>query len=305
MTGMKTKKMLSLLIFVCMLSPSVYTYLPSAFIPSVAATSSSPAQTSTQPSGTPLPPGTVRYQNTWNNSQTLVCNSSHLPSQPLVAIGSDSWNVSLNVPTFLFVNKPTGQYVRQNYTLYNNGTFVVSDSAGNSFGWSGLSGIPSGQTEMSTVANSSDAVQSYVVTASGKTIANFSVSYSVKYQFCQPSGIEMTINGNADWGSNADSGTLTLSFTHVPIQVNGTKAWFGNKSGILLGFDWARSISYSPIWNNSTNALMYDVGSSFAIDPTTITTTIGTDNGVQARAVNRYSMITDIIGVSFRILSGY
>ncbi|MGA2876560.1 MAG: hypothetical protein ABSE82_13610, partial [Nitrososphaerales archaeon] len=269
---MNTKKIISLFVIVCMLSPSAFTYLPSGFLPGVsAATSSSQAQISTQPSSIPLSPGSVKYQNTWNNSQALVCSSALAPSAPLVPVGINSWNLSLKIPATLFMNDPLGQYVTQNYQLFSNGTFTVSDSAGNTFGIRALSGLPSGSTKTIFVANNTEAIQNSVVTVSGKTVANVSVSYSVKQQFCQPSGIEMTIGGDIIWGTST-SGRIGLSFTKAPIKINNTRAWFGNESGVLLGFDWSDSIAMHPEWNNSSQSLNYKVGSTFAIDPVTITT---------------------------------
>ncbi|MGI0092429.1 MAG: RHS repeat-associated core domain-containing protein [Nitrososphaerales archaeon] len=130
---MNAKKIFSLLIFVCMLSPSVFSYLPANAFSSVAAAStidhSAPSE---QSSGTPLPPGTVTYKNTWNNTPSLV----------QIANGSRSDVTQINTTTDHVYNSTAGYYIfpkltpwvmQYNYTKDNQSvsfsTFAVNQSS--------------------------------------------------------------------------------------------------------------------------------------------------------------------------------
>ena len=48
--------------------------------------------------GSPLPPGTISYDNTWNNSQSLVCKTQSVPSAPLSTVTANSWTSTINIP---------------------------------------------------------------------------------------------------------------------------------------------------------------------------------------------------------------
>ena len=98
-------------------------------------------QNAPQSPGAPLPPGTVSYQNTWNNSQALACPVSTVVSQALLPTVGNAWTLNTSIPTLLFMNKPSGRLVNQTYQAFSNGTVTVSDSSGNSFGWTLTEGL--------------------------------------------------------------------------------------------------------------------------------------------------------------------
>ena len=52
-------------------------------------------------------------------------------------------------------------------------------------------------------------------------------------------------------------------------MIDSSQVWFGNQSGVMLGFDWNDSLRYDPSFNPTTKTLSYTVGPSFAIDPVT------------------------------------
>src|SRR2546422_2848640 len=106
---------------------------PSLFIPP----GNPPSQTNPpQPSvveqnpGQPLPPGTVTYRNTWNQTQSQLCTYPQLPREPLTPRASN-WTIVVNIPTLLFMEEPSSSYVRHTYTFYANGTFSAKDDQGN------------------------------------------------------------------------------------------------------------------------------------------------------------------------------
>lgn len=84
---------------------------------------------------------------------------------------------------------PGSKYITQSFTLSSNGTFSVSDDAGNHFSIRPLAGLPSGLLSVSLLSNSTVAEQRFVVSAGPVTLADVMVTYSVKTQFCEPSGI--------------------------------------------------------------------------------------------------------------------
>src|SRR3989441_13112256 len=93
-----------------------------------------PPQTSVTQTGPgqPLPPGTVTYRNTWNQTRSQQCASAQLPTEPLSPRVSN-WTIVVNIPTLLFMGEPSSSYVRHAYTFYANGTFLAQDDRGNSF----------------------------------------------------------------------------------------------------------------------------------------------------------------------------
>ena len=164
-------------------------------------TASQLAQSPSQNIGSPLPPGTVSYDNTWNNSQSLVCKTQSVPSAPLSTVTANSWTSTISIPEELFMNNPTGQYINQTVSVFSNGTFAVSDDEGNSFGWSAISGLPVSSQAPSFTANGSMAVLNYQKeSVLSQTRDNVSVYFSVNHQFCQPSGLEITVQGKRKLG---------------------------------------------------------------------------------------------------------
>src|SRR5438552_5093535 len=86
-----------------------------------------PPQTSAMQAnpGQPLPPGTVTYRNTWNQTR-LQCTKSQLPKEPLSPRASN-WTIVVNIPTLLFMGEPSSSFVKHTYTFYANGTFQAQD----------------------------------------------------------------------------------------------------------------------------------------------------------------------------------
>src|SRR3989441_12276020 len=109
---------------------------PSLFIPlrgnSPPQPDPSQTQVVQQNSGQPLPPGTVTYRNTWNQTRSQECAYPQLPTEPLSPRASN-WTIVVNIPTLLLMGEPSSSYVRHAYTFYANGTFLAQDDRGNSF----------------------------------------------------------------------------------------------------------------------------------------------------------------------------
>jgi hypothetical protein len=86
----------------------------------------------TQVTATPIKPGTVNYQNTWNNTLALSCTLPKSISQPL-SLTLNSWSASVEIPSQLFMFGSSGSFIEQNYTVYSNGTISVRDGSDNHF----------------------------------------------------------------------------------------------------------------------------------------------------------------------------
>src|SRR3989442_876044 len=147
--------------------------------------------------GQPLPPGTVTYRNTWNQTQSQQCAYPQLPTEPLSPRASN-WTIVVNIPTLLLMGEPSSSYVKHSYTFYPNGTFLARDDRGNSFAIKGIGGLP-GTAITRLRGNSTSALQNYLWVLGRQTVANVTVSYSVRRQFCQPAGLEIAIAGQMDW----------------------------------------------------------------------------------------------------------
>ena len=187
--------------------------------------SGSPAQALAQPpdgaavgvplqahaTGTPLPPGTVKFSNRWGGVPPSACTMPPVQKNGLSQVLSNK-TLSVSIPGTLFLGAPTGSSVTHTYVFYPNGTFAARDSAKNSFAIKPLEGLPQGNETTALWANSTAAFEHYQVvdTHSGETLANVTVSYKTRYQDCQPAGLQITISGIADWG-NKTSGDLRLT----------------------------------------------------------------------------------------------
>jgi RHS repeat-associated protein len=226
---------------------------------------------SIQAFGHPLPPGTVSDYNSWNNSKAMQCPASKVPSQPLSLSTGGNWTLQTAVPNQLFMNKNYGtKIVNQTYQVFSNGTVSVSDSNGNSFAWTLLDSLPSLTRTSSLVSNSTEAIQNTTVySVGGQVLANITIVYTLKKQFCNDAGMEVAVAGTANWGVGK-TGLVSFQFTKRPFSVNGSTAWFGNNSNTLIGFDWTATESLKPTFQNISNRLSYVVGSNFSIDPTVI-----------------------------------
>jgi RHS repeat-associated protein len=245
-------------------------------------------QNAAQTAGTPISPGTVKYTNTWNNTLALSCSMPRSISQPLLTT-QNNWSASIQIPSQTFMFGKSDSNIQQNYTVYSNGTISVKDNSGNHFGF-GLAGVQAVNGNLSTtfLSNSTYAILNYIVTNAGVVVSNVSIVFAERYQFCKPSGLEITIAGSENWGT-ANSGMISFAFSTNPTSVLNDTAWFDNSptnnnsstNPISLGFDWNNSASLNPVYSNVTNALSYIVGLNFTIDPTVIgtsTTSFATSN---------------------------
>src|SRR5712691_7565491 len=233
-----------------------------------------PAQSPTiqENPGQPLPPGTVTYRNTWNQTQSQQCASPQLPKEPL-SPRARNWTIGINIPTLLFMGRPSSSYVRHTYTFYANGSVLARDDQGNSFAIKGLEGLPPGGVVTTLRSNSSVALQNYLYVVGRLTIANVTVSYSVRRQFCQPAGLEIAIYGYAYW-KFARVGLLSMRFSKTPTRLDAYRAWFGaNDSRVQLGFDWGDSLRYAPSFDRKGNTLSWSVGPTFRVDPQIVSST--------------------------------
>src|SRR5262249_15517591 len=148
---------------------------------------------------------------------------------------------------------------------------IVSDDSGNKFSVGPPTGLPVGLTIVTLKANTTVASANFLVTSGATIAANLTMVYSVRHQFCYPSGLGFDVIGSTEWGLQS-SGTLGLPFLTKPISVVGYRASFENKSGPRLGFDWSDSKSSSPSYSSETNSLDYQVNNSISIDPATVGT---------------------------------
>src|SRR5437879_11977641 len=64
--------------------------------------------------GQPLPPGTVTYQNTWNQTQSQQCAYPQLLREPLSPTASNS-TIVVNIPTLLLRGEPVSSYIKHTY----------------------------------------------------------------------------------------------------------------------------------------------------------------------------------------------
>src|SRR3989442_5650122 len=214
---------------------------PTLFIPlpgnPPAQANSSQALVIQQNPGLPLPPGSITYRNTWNQTRSQECAHPQLPREPLSPRASN-WTIVVNIPTLLLMGEPASSYVQHTYAFYANGTFLASDDQGNSFSINGLGGLPG--TAVTTLrSNSTFALQNYLWVLGRQTIANVTVSYAVRRQFCQPAGLEIAISGQVAWRI-AKASLLSMTFGKPPTELDSHRAWFGarNDSRVQLGFDW-------------------------------------------------------------------
>ncbi len=186
-------------------------------------------------------------------------------------VPESKWNASLQIPTQLFEGRPLGPIVAQTYTVWRNGTFSVSDDSSNSFTFGPLAGFPATQTSTTLIGNSTTAVENILGLSLQGVVENITTSYSVRHQSCQPAGLKITISGYVDW--QGGSGELSLPFESKPTSVDQYRAYFGNNSGVALGFDWSDSAAFGPSFAPETNSLSWSVGDTFYVDPVTVTTT--------------------------------
>src|SRR3989449_2858412 len=259
---------LRLLFLRLFVQPSLFIPLPGTPPPQL---NSSQTPVIQQNPGQPLPPGTVTYQNTWNQTQSQQCAYPHLPREPLLSRASN-WTIVVSIPTLLLMGEPSSSFIKHAYTFYANGTFLATDDRGNSFAVRGLGGLP-GTAATTLRGNSTVALQNYLWVLGRQTIANVTVSYTVRRQFCQPAGLEIAITGQMDW-MIGKARSLSLKFNKPPVKLEPLRAWFGgNDSRVQLGFDWGDSLQYAPSFDRTLNALSWSVGPTFRIDPQTVSST--------------------------------
>lgn len=259
--GQVTPGLLTAFVFVLYLETPFLSVLPNA---TFEVPPSPPSQTAGNIS---LPPGTVTNLNTKNVSQT--CAPTTTQNEPLTSM--DHWNTTVSIPKLLFMGVPEGSNITHHYAVSSNGTLSASDDSGNSFALKPLAGLPPGLTSVTLKANRTKAFENFLVEAGGRVLANVTVIYSMRHQFCQPAGLKITTEGTVDWGRNG-TGTIVVPFKQRPLEVNGSRAWFGNKSGVALGFDWADSLGLNPHYDNRTSTLSYPVRGTFSVDPAVIGT---------------------------------
>src|SRR2546426_2212336 len=211
-------------------------------MPSLPQSPSNPPQAplASQAPGQPLPPGTVSYRNTWNLTQSQQCAYPQLPKEPLLSRASN-WTIGVDIPTILFMGKESTSSVKHTYTFYANGTYLARDDRGNSFAVGSLVGLPPGKVVTTLRANSTVAIQNYLLTVGSQTTANVSVSYLIRHQFCQPAGLKVKLQGRLAIAPGSSS-VISLAFNKPPISLKNYRAWFGNSSGVALGFDWSDSV---------------------------------------------------------------
>src|SRR5438034_22327 len=106
-------RLLFLLLFV---QPSLFIPLPGNPLPQPNPPQAPAVQ---QNPGEPLPPGTVSYRNTWNQTRSQQCAYPQLPTEPLSPRVSN-WTIVVNIPTLLFMREPSSSFIKHTYTFYPN-----------------------------------------------------------------------------------------------------------------------------------------------------------------------------------------
>ncbi|MDA4127187.1 MAG: hypothetical protein OK452_08325, partial [Thaumarchaeota archaeon] len=224
--------------------------------------------------GIPLPPGKVT--NLAGKTSPQPSCPALKPSEALTTVVA--WSATLNIPMSIFGGRPSGQVSTQTYAVSSNGTFSASDASGNNFALAPLAGLPSGALSVSLAANSTEALQRFLVTTDSTTVADVTVSYSVLTSSCHPAGLRIEILGTANW--SRQTGTVSIPFktqpTFPPVKrtsanasapYNPTRALFSHGSGPALAFDWSDSKKLSPTYDEATNSVDYQVGDNVNIDP--------------------------------------
>src|SRR5437667_10583885 len=117
-------RLLFLLLFV---QPSLFIPLPGNPPPQPNPHQSPIAQ---QNPGQALPPGTVTYRNTWNQTESQQCAYPRLPKEPRLSRASN-WTVGVNIPMLLFIGQPASSYVRHTDRFAANGTLLARDDQSN------------------------------------------------------------------------------------------------------------------------------------------------------------------------------
>jgi hypothetical protein len=77
------------------------------------------------------------------------------------------------------------------------------------------------------------------------TVADVKLTFSVYKEFCQPAGVRLEISGTEGWGP-LGHGEVRIVFNHDAVSVSDNRAWFGNTSGVALGFDWSDAAMSTP-----------------------------------------------------------
>ncbi|MDA4123663.1 MAG: hypothetical protein OK456_10840, partial [Thaumarchaeota archaeon] len=188
--------------------------------------------------------------------------------------------MSVNIPRMMIMGNPVGQEIQQSYTFYQNGTFAAADGSGDALKMQ-LVGLPSGNLSTALSANSTAASENYAVASvasAGGTVANVTAAYAVAYEYCQPSGLSISISGHVDWPSG--QGAIGLMFGEQPLSLDSTTAWFGANStegAQQVGLDWSDSSALNPYFNSTGDELTYVVGDDFTIDPSVVASNSGID----------------------------
>ncbi|HVP23830.1 MAG TPA: hypothetical protein VMS77_07960, partial [Conexivisphaerales archaeon] len=220
--------------------------------------------------GTSLSPGVVDFTNSWGLSPLPPSVVPTGPSEPLRPV--HSWTIEVDVPTLIVGDQYSGSYVNQTCSFLDNGTFVLFEGGSTVLGWSGLGGLISGPAVTQLTANSTVAVQRFLLAVGGVTFYDVSVTYSVRYSYGQPSGLKVTIGGHVEWTSGM--GNVSLNFLSPALSVQGESAAFGNGSDVTTSFDWSDAApSYAATVSPDGSSVGWSVGKDFTIDPATITTT--------------------------------
>jgi hypothetical protein len=243
---LNAKKTLSLLIFFCMVTPSVFGVLPGGPLPLVSATSSNQTGTGTAP-GTPLAPGTVTYQNTVNDTPKIVQKSvASLPSFEFNSTGlywgSGNDSMELQLPILTIATSTATCATLESATLTHNSTTYTYSFAGAS-ACSGLALTISYNLYVNNLTGTDNKEVSVIGTID--KVGSGSFNNIISFPLTLPSNF--VLNTNSD-SVNAGS----------------------------VGFNWQDMSSFSPTWNGTTNSIDVSTGSSsagivkFSIDPTLV-----------------------------------
>lgn len=233
----------------------------------------------------PLSPGTVTSLNHWALANQS-CPTNSQKSEALLA-RTGGWSALLHVPTLILGHSSVAQNITQFFSLMSNGTLYASDDRGNRLALSVPFAQFKGTATITLKSNSTEAVESFLVSSGRSSVANITLIFSVYRISCLQAGIKLDIFGDVNWGPSK-TGQIQLRLGSPPLTVKGYRAWMSNSSGVALGIDWSDSSSLDPSYVSSSNSVTWTVGSKFDIDPETITTT-----------TNPYAIVTDDRNIFF------
>jgi len=211
-----------------------------------------------------LPPGTSSLIHPWNETLYPACPGGRTDQSLQSVSGSASITATIAPPQL--GNATSGQAETQTYRIFANGSLLVTDDNGNRLALGPLVIRPKVNFTVSLAANSTYAVQTYVVTRQGAVVGEVNVTYRLVTVYCRTSGLEITVSGKVSVPGNGLK--IAIPLIGLPSSTGNGSVWFRKAdSDPGIGFDWSDSAAFHPSYLSSNETLVYRVGGTFAIDP--------------------------------------